>query len=106
MRMFDIALAVALATTLYTPASAEADSCAEVGGASFWGGAGWNHVVYVTNRCAQPLACVVATDVDPDQHDVIVQTNETVQVPTAINSSARVFVARVSCDYASAPSTP
>ena len=78
-----------------------ATSCAEMSGASIWGGVGWNHVVALTNRCGRTIACTITTNVDPDARHATIENNITVQVMTAANSPERVFVPQLSCDFIS-----
>jgi len=79
--------------------SSSATTCIEVGGASFLGGTGWNHVVYLTNRCSADVLCDVSTNVAPEPKHVTLSSNVTTAVPTSTNSPDRVFVPVVSCDY-------
>lgn len=79
--------------------SGAATSCVEVGGASFWGEMGWNHTVYLTNRCGAEVLCNVSTNVAPEAKLVTLSTNVTTSVVTSINAPERVFVPTVSCDY-------
>ena len=92
-------LAILLLALPICAASSGATSCVEVGGASFWGTTGWNHVVYLTNRCSAEVQCDVSTNVEPEPKHVTLDTNVTVQVPMSTNAPARVFVPVVSCDY-------
>lgn len=80
-----------------SPKGAET-ACVEIGGASVWGGVGWNHLVYLTGRCTETVVCTVSTNVDPAPQEVTVPLNVTVLVVTAVNSPAQAFVPNVSCD--------
>jgi hypothetical protein len=80
-------------------ANTSATTCVEVGGASFLGTTGWNHIVYLTNRCSLDVVCDVSTNVEPEPKQVTCMNNETVAVPMSTNASERVFSPVVSCDY-------
>ncbi len=75
--------------------------CIEVAAVTVWGGWGYNHIVYLTDRCDEPYACDVSTDVDPEIHHALVPGRTTVQVYTAVNSLARVIFPKVDCVLAS-----
>ena len=92
-------LVILLAAIPICASSSSATSCVEVGGASFWGETGWNHTVYLTDRCSADVFCNVSTNVAPDPKIVTLSSNVTTAVTTSINSADRVFVPVVSCDY-------
>ncbi len=75
-----------------------ATTCVAVGGASVWGGFGYNHLVFLTNRCEATVLCTVTTNVDPEPQEATVPINMTVQVVTAVNSPVRMFIPFVSCE--------
>ncbi len=106
--VFPTLLVAALPFLTVAPASGDAGAatqCVEVGATAFWGVTGWNHFVYVTNRCSQRVVCTVATNIAPQAHEVSVDTNETAQVVTSTNSDVRMFTPVVSCDYAPVSTT-
>lgn len=76
-----------------------ATTCVEVGGLSTWGVTGWNHTVYLTNRCSADVFCEVSTSVAPEPKLVTLSSNVTTAVVTSTNTPERVFVPVVSCDY-------
>src|SRR5437588_11685133 len=80
-------------------ANSSATTCVEVGGASIWGATGWNHVVYLTNRCSRDVVCNVSTTALPEPKLVTLKDNETAAVPMSTSASERVFSPVVSCDY-------
>jgi hypothetical protein len=58
---------------------------------------GYNHVVILTNACAQSAVCSVATDVNPSPILVEVRSGGTSEVVTFMGSPSSSFVARVGC---------
>lgn len=103
MKMF--VLPVLFAATLpflsqAPPANPEgpATTCVAIGGASVWGGFGYNHLVFLTNRCEATILCTVTTNIDPEPQEATVPINATVQVVTATNSPMRAFIPFVSCE--------
>lgn len=79
--------------------SSAATGCVEIGGVATWGETGWNHTVYLTNRCSAEVFCNVSTNVAPEPKLVTLSSNVTTAVTTSIESRDRVFVPVVSCDY-------
>ena len=62
---------------------------------------GYNHIVFLTNRCQQTFVCVVSTDVTPEPREATVPGNTTVSVFMAYNSPAPFFYPNVSCEQVS-----
>lgn len=92
-------LAILLCALPICASSSAATSCVEVGGASIWAATGWNHVVYLTNRCSADVSCDVSTNVAPEPQSVTLSSNVTTFVVTSIRAPESVFVPVVSCDY-------
>jgi hypothetical protein len=92
-------LAILLLAVPICASSSSATSCVEVGGTSVWSETGWNHTVYLTNRCSAEVFCDVSTNVAPEPKVVTLSSNVTTPVVTSTGSAARVFVPVVSCDY-------
>jgi hypothetical protein len=85
-------------------APGDANPCIEPGAGSVWGGLGWNHVIYLTNRyCNDTVVCAVSTDVDSCVQQTLVPPSETVAVLTALNSQAQAFIPNIACDYPPKP---
>jgi hypothetical protein len=98
MKIFTLTLLLSVLPIAQSAAPRDVSSCVEVGAASFWGVAGWNHFVYLSNRCGEPVSCTVTTSVDPDPHGVTLAKDQTEQAITAMSSPARVFVPRAMCE--------
>ena len=97
-----VALMVEAAPASGTPG--DANPCIEPGVGSVWGGLGWNHVIYLTNKyCSDAVVCAVSTDVDPCVETMIVPATQTVAVVTALNSEVQAFIPNISCDYVPKP---
>jgi hypothetical protein len=70
-------LALLGAACLAFASSAAADSpeqvseCASVVASARFTGAGYRHIVKLTNNCRQPVSCEVWTDVDPTPHHTL-----------------------------------
>jgi len=94
-------LVVAIPQTVGQGSSSGA-ACVEVGALSVWGTIGFNHFVFLTNRCPETYACAVSTNVNPEPLQATVPGHSTVEVITALNSPERGFVPIVSCE----PATP
>ena len=90
-----------------TPASGEpgdANPCIEPGAGSVWGGLGWNHVIYLTNKyCSDTVVCAVSTDVDQCVQTILVPPTQSVAVVTGLNSPVQAFIPAIACDYAPKP---
>lgn len=64
------------------------------------GTSGYNHWVFIANRCDAPAACDVSTNVNPSTMTVAVQPGTTQDVLTFRESPARTFTPFVSCKLA------
>ena len=58
---------------------------------------GYDHLVYVTNRCEKKAHCQVSTNVNPTPTEVTVAPGATETVLTFRGSPAREFTATVRC---------
>jgi hypothetical protein len=88
--------AVAFAATLPS-ARAEGLVCIGMAAQAIYNGAGYNHIVYLTNRCPGVAVCDVSTDVNPEPSHVTVPVNATIEVVTFLGSPARTFTPKVAC---------
>ena len=86
----------ALTLALATESRADPPCVRVVPEARFWG-AGFNHVVHLTNTCAATADCTVSTDVNPEAQTVVVPGRSETEVVTFLSSPARVFVPSVTC---------
>lgn len=91
-----VTAAVAFAGAL-PPARAEALVCIGVSAQAIYRNYGYDHVVYLTNRCAGDAVCDVSTDVNPEPSHVDVPVNSTIEVLTFRGSPARTFTPKVAC---------
>jgi hypothetical protein len=69
---------------------------------SAWGEAqsrypGYDHVVYVRNDCEKRAHCSVATNVDPDPHNLVVDPGTTGSLLVRRGSPSREFTPQVTC---------
>jgi hypothetical protein len=58
---------------------------------------GYDHIVYLTNRCEGDAVCDVSTDVNPEVAHVAVPVGATIEVLTFRGSPARTFTPKVVC---------
>lgn len=63
-------------------------------------GYAYNHIVYLDNRCAYPIACRISTDVNPTPVTVRLAPKEKKQHLTFRGSPAGIFKASISCKKA------
>ena len=61
------------------------------------GFAGYNHLVYINNACANTAYCDVMTSANPVPVNVTIAPSETLAVITYRESPARVFQVKVQC---------
>ena len=88
--------AVAIAATLST-ARAEGLVCIGVSAQAVYRNYGYDHIVYLTNRCDGDAVCDVSTDVNPEPSHVSVPVNSSIEVLTFRGSPARAFTPKVAC---------
>src|SRR5882724_10229174 len=87
-----------LGAVLFLPAVAHADTpCVGVGSRAVYRNYGYDHIVYLTNRCAHAAACDVSTDVNPTAEHVTVPPKERIEVLTFRGSPASAFTPHVTC---------
>jgi hypothetical protein len=60
-------------------------------------GSGFNHLVHVDNQCAQPMACTVMTDVNPQPQSATITAGQTHTFNTFFNAPAYGFTPTVRC---------
>ncbi len=58
---------------------------------------GYNHVVHLSNGCAEPADCVVTTNVSPDTMNARVDPKQHIELLTFRGSPAATFQADVTC---------
>jgi hypothetical protein len=79
------------------PSKAANPECLGIWGEVRYRGFGYDHIVHVSNRCAQTAICDVSSDVNPTPQRVIVPVGQEVEVLTFRGSPSREFVPRVDC---------
>jgi hypothetical protein len=72
-------------------------TCIDVSASAPYTGAGYDHIVSLSNGCQRAAACRVMTDVSPHSVDVSLAPGDARDVLTYRGSPARTFRARVSC---------
>lgn len=63
-----------------------------------YGAGGYDHWVRVSNGCEQPVACRVASDVNPEPQSIELRPRSHTEVLTFRGSPARTFTPRVACE--------
>jgi hypothetical protein len=87
----------ALTAVLLPAAHADELACIGVSAQAIYRAFGYDHVVYLLNRCGRDAVCDVSTDVNPEPVHVAMPTNAAIEVLTFRGSPARTFTPRVSC---------
>ena len=77
------------------------ERCVQSRGIARYRGVGYDHIVIVDNGCDVPVACAVATNVDPKPIGVTVGAHRSQRVITRRGSPARAFKPKVTCQAAS-----
>ena len=92
---------LAFASSAAAEAPEQVGECASVTASARFTGAGYRHVVTLTNNCKQPVSCEVWTDVDPTPHHVL-QANpgKTAEVAVRDGSPATAVRAGKACRFA------
>jgi hypothetical protein len=97
LRVFSLTVALALLSNGNAGAQSAATCRVVVLAEARWSGYAFNHLVHVVNYCAEPIDCVVSTDVNPQEQTVTVDANTDMVVNTFFGSPARVFSPRATC---------
>jgi hypothetical protein len=74
-----------------------AATCVDVRGEARYAGLGYDHLVHLTSRCTQRVACNVKSNVNPEAQGVELAPSESTTVVTWRGSPAREFVPIASC---------
>ena len=75
-------------------------TCVEARATPLYQGVGWTHFVDVDNACDRPVACSVATTVDPEPtYRIELRPTESTRVRTRYGSNTPVFGALVRCSW-------
>ena len=96
-RIFAAGVAAVAFTAALPSARAEGLVCIGMSAQAIYSGAGYNHIVYLTNRCPRDAVCDVSTDVNPQPSHVAVPVNATIEVVTFRGSPASTFTPKVAC---------
>ena len=71
--------------------------CVEVEAIVRYGAQGYDHWVSLESRCALPVRCEVASDVNPEPQRIELAPGASTELLTFRGSPARTFTPRVSC---------
>jgi hypothetical protein len=88
-----------LFSTLLPPEPDASSDCHEVRATAVYEGVGWSHYVQIANLCDVPIACTVATDIDPEpRYDVFIDANDLGVIRTRYGSPSPLYTPLVSCE--------